>query len=295
MSDPSQPWPRRQLLRAAVTGLASIVLAPRMLAPGRARAAPPEELPPELPPELQAELDRLGYELYGPDSGPELELDLPLLEYGGDWNPRPGALRQLGQELRLRTRLAPVREPSVVSLDPAELFLTPFLWIAGRGGLPGLVDSPDAERNLRRFVDLGGMIVFDDADGGADFGFGRDVETLVGRMLPGAKLTRIAADHVLYRSFYLLDYPAGRTRAQDHLLGVQDEGRIKILYIPNDLGGALARGDDGYYRWSCTPGGSVQREWAIRLAVNILLYATCTDYKSDRAHVETLMQSRRWR
>jgi hypothetical protein len=44
-----------------------------------------------------------------------------------------------------------------------------------------------------------------------------------------------------------------------------------------------------------TPGGSQQREWAIRFGVNLLLYATCTDYKADRAHVETLLRSRRWR
>jgi hypothetical protein len=292
MSRSLEPWPRRRLLRAASAGLGALALAPvAAVVPRRARAAPPEELPPE----LAEEFDRFGFDNFGPGSGPQLELDLPQLEYGGDWNPRPGAMRSLGQELRLRTRLAPVRDPSVVSLDPAELFLTPFLYVAGRGGLPGLRDNEDAERTLRRFVDLGGMIVFDDADGGADFGFERDVEGLVGRMLPGAKLTRVAADHVLYRSFYLIDFPSGRTRARDHVLGVQDEGRIKILYIPNDLGGALARGEDGYYRWSCSPGGSVQREWAIRLGVNVLLYATCTDYKSDRAHVETLMRSRRWR
>ncbi|PRQ00529.1 DUF4159 domain-containing protein [Enhygromyxa salina] len=165
-----------------------------------------------------------------------------------------------------------MRDPSIVRLDPSELFQTPFVYIAGRGGLPGLVGNEQAERQLRRFVDLGGMIMFDDAD-----------------------LARVGADHVLYRSFYIIDFPAGRARGQDHVLGVQDEGRIKILVMPNDLGGALARGDDGYYRWNCTPGGSVQREWAIRFAVNILLYATCTDYKSDRAHVETLMQSRRGR
>ncbi|KIG13041.1 putative membrane protein [Enhygromyxa salina] len=282
----SKPWPRRRFLHAA-GGLGALMIA------DRAHAAPPRE--PELPPDLLEEYDELGFDLFAPRSGPQLELDLPQLEYGGDWNPRPGALKQLGQELRLRTRLAPMRDPSIVSLDPSELFQTPFVYIAGRGGLPGLVGNEQAERQLRRFVDLGGMIVFDDADGGADFGFGRDVDSLVGAMLPGTKLSRVGADHVLFRSFYIIDFPAGRTRTSDHVLGVQDEGRIKILVMPNDLGGALARGDDGYFRWNCTPGGSVQREWAIRFAVNILLYATCTDYKSDRAHVETLMRSDRGR
>ena len=236
---------------------------------------------------------------FGPSGGPELQIDLPQLQYGGDWNPRPGAMRELGQELRLRTRLAPMHDPSSVALDQDRLFATPFLYVAGRGGLPELggakLGNTEAEGALRRFVDLGGMIVFDDADGGTDVGFRRDVTALVGRMLPGSTLAPVAADHVLYRSFYIIDFPAGRTRAEDQVLGVQDEGRIKILVLPNDLGGALARGEDGLYRWPCTPGGNVQREWAIRLGINILLYATCTDYKSDRAHVETLLHNRRWK
>ena len=134
-----------------------------------------------------------------------------------------------------------------------------------------------------------------DADGGTDFAFAQDVEALVAAMLPGSKLSAIPADHVLYRSFYIVDWPAGRTRAKEQASGVQDEGRIKILLLPNDLGGALARDEQGVHRWPCTPGGNVQREWALRFSVNVLLYATCTDYKTDRAHVETLLRNREWR
>jgi len=267
------------------------------LGSGRLSAAPPQDpLPDGFDPDAA--------QLFGPGSGPELQIDLPQLEYAGDWNPRPGAMRELGQELRLRTRLAPLREPSTVGLSDDALFATPFLYISGLGGLPPLTtisadgssqSSDQAENRLRRFIDLGGMIVFDDADGGMDLGFRRDVDALIHRISPGSELGRISPDHVLFRSFYIIDAPAGRTRAKDHLLGIQDEGRIKVLFIPNDLGGAMARGVDGRYRWSCTPGGAVQREWALRLGVNILLYATCTDYKSDRAHVETLLRNRRWR
>lgn len=223
-----------------------------------------------------------------------LTVDLPQLQYPGKWNPRPGAMRELAIELRLRTRLEPVREPSVVTADPAtRLFDTPFLYIAGEAGLPPL--GGPAETALGRFLDLGGMIVFDAADGGADLGFERDVAALLGRILPGAALTRVAADHVLYRSFYLVDAPLGRTATFDHVLGIHEEGRLKALLFRNDLGGALARGDGGLFTHPCVPGGAEQREWAFRFAVNILLYATCTDYKADRAHVETLLRNRRWR
>ena len=230
---------------------------------------------------------------WGTPSSTPLEIDLPQLQYPGRWEPRPGVMREVGVELRLRTRLEPKREPSVVSPEDAALFDTPFLYVAGQGGLPELGEVADAR--LRRFLDLGGLIVFDDADGGSDYRFREDVSALVGRLVPGAALAEIAPEHVLYRSFYLIDAPAGRTRNAESNLGVVQEGRIKILYLPNDLGGALSRDAQGRYIHACSPGGAVQREWARRLAVNILLYATCTDYKSDRAHVETLLRRRRWR
>lgn len=222
-----------------------------------------------------------------------IRLDLPQLRYSGDWSPRSGAMRVLARELRLRTRLEPVREPSTVEADSAALFETPFLYVAGEGGLPELTES--SETQLRRFVDLGGLVLFDAADGGTDPGFTRDVRALLQRLAPGSELAPVSSDHVIYRSFYLVDFPWGRTQAHDHLLGVQDEGRLKAIVMPNDLGGALAETNDGLPAYPSTPGGAEQREWAIRFGVNILLYATCTDYKADRAHVETLLRSRRWR
>jgi hypothetical protein len=222
-----------------------------------------------------------------------LEIDLPQLQYPGNWNPRQGAMRELGIELRLRTRLEPMRQPSVVEATSPDLFATPFLYVAGEGAFPDL--GTKAEAALRRFVDLGGMLVFDAADGGTDTGFSRSITKMLERLLPGSSLTPVANDHVLYRSFYIIDEPTGRTRTRDHALGVQEEGRIKVLVLPNDLGGALARNEEGLYRYPCNPGGATQREYAIRFGINLLLYATCTDYKSDRAHVETLLRSRRWR
>ena len=78
--------------------------------------------------------------------------------------------------------------------------------------------------------------------------------------------------------------------AHDHVLAIQEEGRLKAILIRNDLGGALARDETGRYIYPCDPGGEPQRDRAVHLAVNVLLYATCTDYKSDRAHIETLQR-----
>ena len=222
-----------------------------------------------------------------------LEVDLPQLEYAGDWNPRPGAIRELAFEARMRTRLEPLREPTTVTAEAAALFNTPFLYSAGEGGMPPL--GVEAESRLARFLDLGGMMLFDAADGGTDRGFERDVTALLGRIAPGSPLAPVSPEHVLYRSFYLVDAPLGRTASAERALGIDDEGRLKVLFVRNDLGGALARGADLLPSYPCVPGGPEQREAAIRFAVNILLYATCTDYKSDRAHVETLLMGRRRR
>lgn len=229
----------------------------------------------------------------GLGGGQPLGIDLPQLEYAGNWNPRAGAMKELGIELRLRTRLEPLRQPSVVKAEDAELFATPFLYVAGESKFPDLGSRSEAQ--LRRFVDFGGMLVFDAADGGTDTRFLADVRNFLGKVLPGSELTPVADDHVLYRSFYIIDEPVGRTTTKDRALGIQEEGRIKVLFLPNDLGGALARNEDGLYSYPCSPGGANQREYAIRFGINLLLYATCTDYKSDRAHVETLLRSRRWR
>ena len=202
-------------------------------------------------------------------------------------------MRVLARELRLRTRLEPVSEPTTVAATERALFETPFLYVAGEGELPQLDD--EAEQNLRRFIDLGGLILFDAADGGADLAFTRSVRALLARIMPGSELAPVSGEHVVYRSFYLVDFPWGRTQVHDSLLAVQEEGRLKVMLTRNDLGGALAETDSGLAAYPCTPGGSDQREWAIRFGVNILLYATCTDYKADRAHVETLLRSRRWK
>jgi hypothetical protein len=121
------------------------------------------------------------------------------------------------------------------------------------------------------------------------------VAALLSRITPGSSLTRVSREHVLYRSFYLVDAPVGRTRIHDHVLGIQEEGRLKAILMGNDLGGALIRARDGSHVHACVPGGEAQRQAAIQFGVNVLLYATCTDYKADRAHVETLLRTRRWR
>ena len=60
--------------------------------------------------------------------------------------------------------------------------------------------------------------------------------------------------------------------------------RTPLLYCRNDLGGAWARDRAGRWTYDCVPGGEAQRQAALRLGVNVVLYALTVNYKQDQVH-----------
>ena len=66
-----------------------------------------------------------------------------------------------------------------------------------------------------------------------------------------------------------------------------------VLYSGNDLIGAYAKDSLGAWEMEVTPGGDTQREKAIRLGVNLAMYALCLDYKEDQVHIPFIMKRRR--
>lgn len=208
--------------------------------------------------------------------------------YAGEFRPRPNALRRLAFEIGARTSIAAVPEEKVLPLDSPELFRFPFLYLAGAGELPAL--SQAEIENLRRYLTYGGFVLCDDAGDGR---FASSCERELARVLPGRPAGRVPADHVLYKSFYLVDRPAGRTLARPHLSGVIEGTRLAVVISGNDLGGAWARDELGSWEYEVTPGGETQRELAFRLGVNMAMYALCTDYKDDQVHLPFIMKRRR--
>ena len=76
------------------------------------------------------------------------------------------------------------------------------------------------------------------------------------------------------------------------LEGVTVGDRVALLYSRHDLGGAWARDNLGTWEHSVVPGGEAQRERAIRLGVNVVMYALCLDYKDDQVHAPFIMRRR---
>ncbi len=204
--------------------------------------------------------------------------------------PRPSARRRLAWEVRKRTSIETRLRPGRVRLDDPSIFETPLLYLAGDRAFAPLGDAEVV--GLRRFVDFGGFVLVDDATGGGGSGFDESVRRRVRRAFPEDRLAPRARDHTVFRSFFLLQRPVGRVRGPGELEGVQRDGRVGLVYSRHDLGGAWARDNLGTWQHTVTPGGERQRELAIRLGVNLVMYALCLDYKDDQVHAPFIMRRR---
>jgi hypothetical protein len=212
------------------------------------------------------------------------------VEHGGRWNPRPAALRRLGWELSQRTSIDAAADGVPVKLSGSAVHLHPFLYLAGDGAMPPF---PEGDLGaLRRHLQYGGFLLVDAADGSDGNGFDASVRRELQRLLPASPLVRIPREHVLYKSFYLLDHQGGRVLTRPWMEGQFVNGRLAVAYTQNDLGGAWARGQLGEWEYDCTPGGEAQRETAFRLGVNLAMYALCTDYKDDAVHLPFILRRR---
>jgi hypothetical protein len=217
-------------------------------------------------------------------------LEIGQIQHRGDWNPRPTALRRLGWELGRRTSIEPAPAPAAVRLGEAGLHRHPMLYLAGSGPLPPFAEGERAA--LRRHLQYGGFLLVDAADGSDGSGFDATVRAELARVLPSAPLAPVPREHVLHKTFYLLDRQGGRVLVKPWLEAQALDGRLAVVYSQNDLGGAWARSDLGDWEYPCTPGGEAQREAAFRVGVNVAMYALCTDYKDDAVHLPFILRRR---
>jgi hypothetical protein len=206
-------------------------------------------------------------------------------------DPRPTALRRLAWELERRTSLVTTPDIAELSLGSPEFFRYPLCVLSGDRGF---AMPPDADiQRLRRYLTFGGCLFVDSAEGRAGGAFDESVRRLLARALPGDIPKPVPQDHVLWKSFYILRENPGRVQTSPTLIGVERDRRLAVIYTQNDICGAMAR--DGFGRWEhdVVPGGDEQRERCFRFAVNVVMYALCLDYKTEQAHIDFIMRTRR--
>jgi hypothetical protein len=216
-------------------------------------------------------------------------------------------LQQLTRALDQRTS-ASLAEP--VALDPArdELAFYPLIYwpiAAGRPQPPAA-----AVARISAFMRNGGTVIFDTRDALTSRpGDPPSPETLWLRtLLKGVDipvLEPVPRDHVVTKTFYLLNGFVGRTENGqtwiEALPPIDPKDRVNrparagdsvspVIITSNDLAAAWAARDDGSPLYPLVPGGPRQREMALRGGVNLVMYALTGNYKADQVHARDLLE-----
>jgi hypothetical protein len=216
-------------------------------------------------------------------------------------------LQGLTNTLWARTSVEPA-PPIGVNLETDELGFFPMLYwpVSPEQEMP----STEAYRRLNEYLRSGGMIVFDTRDahiGGFGSGTpeGRRLR-LLAAPLDIPPLEPIPPDHVLTRTFYLLqDFP-GRHVSRDvwveaappdaeQIEGMPfrnlNDGVTPVLIGGNDWAAAWAVDNTGRALLPVGRGmtGERQREIALRFGVNLVMHVLSGNYKSDQVHVPALL------
>ncbi|MFV0333368.1 MAG: DUF4159 domain-containing protein [Tropicimonas sp.] len=217
-------------------------------------------------------------------------------------------LRGLSMVLEGRTSVEPA-EPMAVDLETDELAFFPFLYWPVSLDQP--IPSAEAYGRLNRYLRGGGMILFDTRD--ADIG-GFGTGTAAGRKLQQLAqpldippLEPLPPDHVLTRTFYLLqDFP-GRYTSRDIWVEAApadaelaegmpfrnlNDGVSPVVIGGNDWAAAWAMDEGGNTLFPVGRGysGERQRELALRFGVNLIMHVLTGNYKSDQVHVPDLLE-----
>jgi hypothetical protein len=201
---------------------------------------------------------------------------------GGQWDPDSGFVEALSEELELRTSIDADPQRRVIELSDPNLFYSPLVYMAGRYAFDPFT-RPEREI-LRRFLTSGGFLLAEDTLGADGFGFDRAFRQEMKQILPDDELKRLAPDHSVYQSFYLVGSFGGRQMVKPYLEGITIDAWTPVIYSQNDLAGAWAR--DRYGNWvnECVPGGELQRKAAFKMGINIIVYCLTADYKKDVIH-----------
>jgi len=205
---------------------------------------------------------------------------------------RETAAARWAWELMRRTS-APARlEGTIVQASSAQLLDEPFAVWAGQED-PGRLLAEE-RRNLGRFLRLGGLLLVDESNP-ARGAFSKGVRRELAQLVPDSPIQPLGPNHVLLKSFYMLERPVGRMGGTGRIDAIVRGNLAQVLVLDCDLLGALATQPQGGWALPMQSTDARQREQAIRLAINIAMYLLCSDYKDDQVHAAWLMRHRQSR
>ncbi len=211
-------------------------------------------------------------------------------------------LTSLSKKIARRTAFEPV-EPVGVNISKDELAFFPLLYWPVLAK-PNQLDSNTVAR-INAYMKQGGVILFDTQDQINSFlpnqnaGEPTPLARLLARMdIP--PLEPVPSNHVLTRSFYLLNSFPGRWQggtlwveasAKNNASSVRNSDDVSAIIITsNNLAAAWATDENGRTLFAVSPDGERQREMSYRTGINIVMYALTGNYKADQVHLPALMR-----
>ena len=203
-----------------------------------------------------------------------------LMPGGVNKQDRVKGLHTLIMETVKRTNIDLNATTDYVKIDRG-IYNYPFLIMVGDGGF---VLNAVEKRYLRDYLQLGGTLFLDNSGGVKGNSFDTSVRRIFREIFPNLQFEPVTSESVIYRTFYLLKTPSGRVITQPFLEGLKIGGRYGVIYSMNDLLGAMVKDEHGQWVFDVHPGGERQREFAIRMGINILMYSLTMDYKDDQVH-----------
>ena len=215
-------------------------------------------------------------------------------------------LAGLSRFLIEKTALEP-GEPAGVDIASDELAFYPILYWAIDPA--AAVPSAEAIARVDAYMQQGGTVLFDTRDQSSSWLQGAGATPATMRLreildeLNVPALEPVPDDHVLTKAFFILtDFP-GRfsgsplwveasldaTSRQDRPVRTGD-GVTPIMITANDFAGAWAVDADGNALLPTVPADPMQRIYAFRAGVNIIMYMLTGNYKSDQVHVPSILE-----
>ena len=212
----------------------------------------------------------------------------------------------LSRFLASRTAFEP-GEPVGVDIERDVLSFYPLIYFPISDSMD--MPSETAIARLDAYMQAGGTILFDTRDDlTSSLSSGTTTETrrlreiLADLNIP--PLEPVPTDHVLTKAFYILESFPGRysgsplwveatpldaQEASDRPVRTGD-GVTPIMITGNDLAAAWALDTEGRPIYSMASGDPLQRIYAFRTGVNIMMYMLTGNYKADQVHVPALLE-----
>jgi len=199
-------------------------------------------------------------------------------------------LRGLSFKLKQRTAIE-LSDPVGLNPEVDELAFFPMLYWP----LMSTTTKASAQlaNRINQYMAGGGIVVFDIRIPLQGRGSASALRNLA-QSLKLPSLVQVPENHVLGRSFYLLNKFPGRWTGQavwiERGKALVNDGVSSVIAGSHDWAGAWALDVFLEPILPVVPGGERQREMAYRFGINLLMYVMTGNYKEDQVHLPEIMK-----